>query len=181
MCDDIFSDNSANAICREMGYSGSSEWFSDWIKYSFGEVQTSLDINLDDVKCSNDDWNSCTYSTSHNCGHSEDVFLACTPNSKFCPNSVRSFVRWSSWFLYIQVQRRPCRRVSRDQLLLLRPRTPISVYHKHTNKSCARFVGSQAVLKLHAPPAPAFRSLSSNNLVGRACKASFRFSAILQK
>ncbi|KAL5253614.1 hypothetical protein ACHWQZ_G013415 [Mnemiopsis leidyi] len=76
VCDDSFSENSANAICREMGYSGSLSWVSG-SSYSYGENQTSLDITLDDVQCSDDDWNSCSYSTSHNCGHSEDVFLTC--------------------------------------------------------------------------------------------------------
>ena len=76
MCDDSFSENSANAICREMGYSGSSDWVSG-STYSYEESQVVLDINLDDVSCSNDDWDSCSYSTSHNCGHSEDVFLTC--------------------------------------------------------------------------------------------------------
>ncbi|KAL5253623.1 hypothetical protein ACHWQZ_G013415 [Mnemiopsis leidyi] len=76
VCDDSFSENSANAICREMGYSGSFLWVSG-SSYSYGERQTSLDITLDDVQCSDDDWNSCSYSTSHNCGHSEDVFLTC--------------------------------------------------------------------------------------------------------
>ena len=76
MCDDSFSDNSANAICRKMGYSGSSSWVSG-SSYSYGTNQTNLDINLDGVRCNDDDWDSCTYSTSHNCGHSEDVFLTC--------------------------------------------------------------------------------------------------------
>ena len=76
MCDDSFSDNSANAICREMGYSGSSSWVSGSI-HSYGTRQTSLDINLDDVMCSTGNWDSCRYSTYDNCGHSEDVFLTC--------------------------------------------------------------------------------------------------------
>ena len=76
MCDDSFSDNSANAICREMGYSGSSSWVSG-SSYSYGESQAILDINLDDVRCSTGNWDSCSYSTYDNCGHSEDVFLVC--------------------------------------------------------------------------------------------------------
>ena len=76
MCDDSFSDNSANAICREMGYSGSSDWVSG-SSYSYGSRQTSLDINLDDVSCSGNDWDSCSHTRYHNCGHSEDVFLTC--------------------------------------------------------------------------------------------------------
>ena len=76
VCDDGFSKYSANAICREMGYSGSSSWRSG-SSYSYGTSQTSLDINLDDVRCSAGVWGSCSYSTFHNCGHSEDVFLTC--------------------------------------------------------------------------------------------------------
>ena len=76
VCDDYFDDNSANAICREMGYSRSISWRSG-SELSHGERQDSLDINLDDVKCTDGDWKTCSYSTSHNCGHSEDVFLSC--------------------------------------------------------------------------------------------------------
>ena len=76
MCDDNFSKNSADAICREMGYLRALSWVSNSY-YSYGERQTNLDINLDDVRCSNNDWDSCTYSTSHDCVHNEDVFLTC--------------------------------------------------------------------------------------------------------
>ena len=81
MCDDSFSENSANAICREMGYSGSSSWVSG-SSYSYGESQAVLDINLDDVRCGNDDWDSCSYSIYDNCGHSEDVFLTCIEGNR---------------------------------------------------------------------------------------------------
>ena len=76
VCDDSFNDNAANAICREMGYYKSTWWISG-SDFSFGESQTNLDITLDDVKCSDNDWKSCSYSTLHNCGHNEDVFLSC--------------------------------------------------------------------------------------------------------
>ena len=76
VCDDNFDDNAANAICREMGNSGSTSWYGGRT-FSFGEFQNSFEITLDDVTCTDDDWKSCTYSTSHNCGHSEDVFLSC--------------------------------------------------------------------------------------------------------
>ena len=76
VCDDNFDDNAANAICHEMGNSGSTSWYGGRT-FSFGELQNSFEITLDDVTCTDDDWNSCTYSTSHNCGHSEDVFLSC--------------------------------------------------------------------------------------------------------
>ena len=73
VCDDSFTDNSADAICREMGYSGASNWDSgdDY------ESQSGYDIKLDDVSCSSGNWSSCTYSLRHNCGHYEDVFLEC--------------------------------------------------------------------------------------------------------
>ena len=76
VCDDGFSDNSANAICREMGYSGSSSWVSE-ADYSYGDIQTNLNITLDNVVCRDDNWDSCSYSTSHDCRHHEDVFLTC--------------------------------------------------------------------------------------------------------
>ena len=82
VCNDNFNDNAANAICREMGHSRSTSWKSG-IDPLFGENQTSLDITLDDIKCSDNDWKSCSYSTSHNCGHNEDVFLSCQAGNKF--------------------------------------------------------------------------------------------------
>ena len=76
VCDDSFSENSANAICREMGFTGASNWVSG-SEYSFGGSQLSLDITLDEVACSGGDWDSCSYLTIDDCGHSEDVFLTC--------------------------------------------------------------------------------------------------------
>ncbi|XP_063684045.1 uncharacterized protein LOC134818431 isoform X2 [Bolinopsis microptera] len=73
VCDDDFSTNSADAICRKMGYPGHLQWTSGdkWT------IQSSLEITLDDVLCSSGEWSSCSFSTTHNCGHSEDVFLQC--------------------------------------------------------------------------------------------------------
>ena len=73
MCDDNFGDIEANVICQEMGYDRASSWNSG----SFFDVQSSLDITLDDVDCDGGSWASCDYMTTHNCGHSEDVFLTC--------------------------------------------------------------------------------------------------------
>ena len=72
-CDDSFSDNSADAICREMGYIGQMSWSSG----SKWEIQSNYDITLDDVSCSSGEWSSCSFSFNDNCGHSEDVFLQC--------------------------------------------------------------------------------------------------------
>ena len=73
VCDDSFDDNSAAAICRLLGHSGSSSWASghDW------SIQDNYDIKMDDVQCSGESWSSCSFITSHDCGHTEDVFLSC--------------------------------------------------------------------------------------------------------
>ena len=73
VCDDYFDSNSAKAICRKMGYDGYTSYDSGYI----WSIQTSLQIKLDDVQCSSGEWNSCSYLTSNNCGHHEDVFLQC--------------------------------------------------------------------------------------------------------
>ena len=73
VCDDSFSDNSADAICREMGHYGHTSWTSG----SKWNIQSDLDIKLDDVVCSSGKWSDCRYSTTHNCGHIEDIFLNC--------------------------------------------------------------------------------------------------------
>ena len=73
VCDDGFSDNSAEAICRQMGFMGKLSWTygAKW------DIQASKEITLDDVACTTDEWSSCTYSLEPNCGHGEDIFLQC--------------------------------------------------------------------------------------------------------
>ena len=80
VCDDSFSDYSADAICREMGFTGKWSW-----KYGnlWSAFQETLEITLDDVVCSSGEWSSCTYSLEHNCGHNEDVFLTCDGIGKY--------------------------------------------------------------------------------------------------
>ena len=73
VCDDGFTDNSAAAICREMGYIGHISW-------KFGAlwtIQSNFAITLDNVICSSNEWSSCTYALTHDCSHGEDVFLQC--------------------------------------------------------------------------------------------------------
>ena len=74
VCDDRFSDKSAEAICREMGYAAHQSW-------TYGEkwsaLQGSLDVTLGDIACSSEEWDSCTFSYENSCGHGEDVFLQC--------------------------------------------------------------------------------------------------------
>ncbi|KAL5269225.1 hypothetical protein ACHWQZ_G002900 [Mnemiopsis leidyi] len=79
VCDDSFSDNSGTAICRQMGYDKHVTWES----HTTWSIQSSYDILLDDVSCDSPDWSSCSYTTQHNCGHSEDVFLACKETPQF--------------------------------------------------------------------------------------------------
>ena len=73
VCDDNFSDNSANAICKVMGY----DQFILSTNRKTWSIKDSYAIRLDNVVCSNDDWDSCTYGTTHNCNHNEDIFLQC--------------------------------------------------------------------------------------------------------
>ena len=76
VCDDYFNMNSAHAICRVMGYSSAARWRHGQL---YGSQQTHRRINMDDVRCSYSHWNYCSYRTSHNCRHYEDVFLTCQP------------------------------------------------------------------------------------------------------
>ena len=61
-----------------MGYAGYTRWDSglEWT------IQSLLSITLDDVTCSSGEWSSCSYTLSHNCDHSEDVFLQCYEHGK---------------------------------------------------------------------------------------------------
>ena len=74
VCDDGFNSYTADVLCRELGYVRALNWTSEFLF----EMQEGLDINLDDVVCRNNNWESCSYRTEHNCGHGEDVFLTCT-------------------------------------------------------------------------------------------------------
>ena len=72
-----FDDNSAEAICRLLGYSSQSSWSSR----SKWEIQNNCSIKMRQVQCSNGDWSSCSFSTSslnYYCDHSKDIFLTCT-------------------------------------------------------------------------------------------------------
>ncbi|KAL5272032.1 hypothetical protein ACHWQZ_G000289 [Mnemiopsis leidyi] len=74
VCDDYFSNNAAEAICKLMNFTSAVEWDNG----TYFNIQSNYDIKLDDVKCSSTEWESCSYSEEHNCGHSEDVFLSCS-------------------------------------------------------------------------------------------------------
>ena len=75
VCDDLFTSNSADAICREMGYPGATSWrIYDTTIY---DTQSNVPVGLDNVVCVSDNWDLCLYITDHNCDHTEDVFLTC--------------------------------------------------------------------------------------------------------
>ena len=57
VCDDGFDDNSADAICRELGYSFGH---LDWTYGSKWSIQNNFEITLDDVSCESGEWSSCS-------------------------------------------------------------------------------------------------------------------------
>ena len=73
VCDDGFSANSANAVCRQMGYLGQMSYTSG----SKWSIQSDFNITLYDVRCSSGNWSSCSSRLDHNCVHREDIFLQC--------------------------------------------------------------------------------------------------------
>ena len=76
VCDNYFDDNAANAICRLLGYSGYLNWILDYDKW---DIQYSYELKIGDVRCSNGDWSSCTYTTNTFCRWDDyDIFLACS-------------------------------------------------------------------------------------------------------
>ena len=70
---DIGDDKTAEWICRMMGYESLDYW-ANGLKYTW---QESYPIKLDDTQCSGSVVPQCSYLTSHNCQHYEDVWLSC--------------------------------------------------------------------------------------------------------
>merc|ERR1712004_559063 len=77
VCDDLFDDNAATAVCRSMGYDGGHAW-DDGMWLGGREEQT---IWLDDVVCGSEaaSLQECGHSEvgDSNCSHIEDVNIAC--------------------------------------------------------------------------------------------------------
>ncbi|KAL5260069.1 hypothetical protein ACHWQZ_G010254 [Mnemiopsis leidyi] len=82
VCDDYFNYSAAHAICRLMGFSYAAGWRHGQL---YGSQQTRRRITMDDVRCRYSYWNYCSYRTSHNCRHYEDVFLTCQPRTTHRP------------------------------------------------------------------------------------------------
>ena len=77
VCSDGFSDNSADAICREMGYHAATSWRTGLV---YGSQQTDRDISLNEVTCSSNDWSSCSSNSTvadEDYHHSNDILLTC--------------------------------------------------------------------------------------------------------
>ena len=72
VCGDSFSNNSAEAVCRDMGYPGAESW-----RVGMCWNSGSYRIAMYDMNCTGSNLNSCSYTTSHNCLHGKDVFISC--------------------------------------------------------------------------------------------------------
>ena len=75
VCDEgYFNQNSADAICRTMGYASASSHRKAGLYYR--KLQRKKRVKLSDVVCSTNNWDSCR--AKHNkCKHSKDIFLTC--------------------------------------------------------------------------------------------------------
>ena len=92
VCDDFWEIADANVVCRQLGYPGAEEAFS---QAHFGEGEGA--ILLDNVDCngSERDLLDCT-SIEHNCAHSEDAGVRCANNCKFL-----SFCSCICYFVFV--------------------------------------------------------------------------------
>ena len=74
VCDNGFSDQSADAICRGMGYYAAKQWRTSL--ESSGQ-QNSRNVAMGSVSCTSSLWSSCELTESNSCSHDNDVFLHC--------------------------------------------------------------------------------------------------------
>jgi deleted-in-malignant-brain-tumors protein 1 len=97
VCDDSFGSTDALVACRSLGFSTYSAYRTVTTSQ---RGATSQAILMDDVACSGSEseLRYCRYTSSHNCGHSEDVYLACSGVSSGAPAlttaSPASLVPW---------------------------------------------------------------------------------------
>ena len=77
VCDDLFNDNAAMVVCRQLGFNPVGATAVSRARFGQGIGP----IWLDDVRCSGSEPNidSCRHNTwgSHDCRHSEDVGVIC--------------------------------------------------------------------------------------------------------
>ena len=74
VCINLFSMNSAHAICRTMGFSRATRYRSGLV---YGKFQSRKQIKLSNVICGSTNWGACRSTHNHNCGHHEDILLTC--------------------------------------------------------------------------------------------------------
>lgn len=91
ICDDGFTDTEADLACKHMGYDF-GYMLSNTYTVDGNSWQT---IALDEVSCPSyaTSIDSCAYSTTHDCSHSEDVGVDCyksSPTFRIAPNSCTS-------------------------------------------------------------------------------------------
>ena len=79
VCDDSWSSTDATVVCRQLGY-GTTGAVARTNAF-FG--QGTDPIRLDDVGCAGSETRliDCSYSSTHNCGHSEDAGVTCPRES----------------------------------------------------------------------------------------------------
>ena len=77
VCDDFFGIEEAQVACQQLNYASAVRVAS---LGEFGTGDDSEPIYLDDVTCTGSEsyLHECSYSTSHNCYHFEDVGIVCT-------------------------------------------------------------------------------------------------------
>ena len=78
VCDDLWGQSDSDTVCRQLGYSGAAAYY-----YNAYFGQGTGTIWMDNVQCSANDTclGNCTFNgfAVHNCQHSEDVSVTCTP------------------------------------------------------------------------------------------------------
>ena len=94
VCDDSWGTQDAQVVCRQLGFLGTGEEqsgvLSDTVSQIFAQIgavafsnaqygQGTGAIVADDVQCigSEDNLQSCSFITNHNCGHGEDAGVSC--------------------------------------------------------------------------------------------------------
>ena len=72
MCNEGFTQNSADAVFNKLGLSGPGKWYHA----RMWTIQESYSIKMRNVQCSSDEWESCSFIIDGSgCSHSDDVFL----------------------------------------------------------------------------------------------------------
>lgn len=78
VCDDSFNDVNAAVVCNSLGLPSAGAAAINYYGGSTGHMNDGS-ILMDDVYCSGEEWDlwGCSYTSDHNCGHTEDVGVTC--------------------------------------------------------------------------------------------------------